>query len=168
MAKCDLCGGTGWYGDQGPGMAGNSEYQPCEQCRPCRAECYRCGTPRLSVCHCGMQMGPKAVNRTCSRCGYVFPTDKMIVITQQSCYGEVKQTIATTVERARRLAASKWRVSDYPLITYQGFIERSQCGAPLGDGAFHPRSPGRFNSCSLDPSDNNGLFEQNKGGACHE
>jgi hypothetical protein len=78
----------------------------------------------------------------------------MIVITQQSCYGEVKQTIATTVERARRLAASKWRVSDYPLITYQGFIERSQCGAPLGDGAFHPRSPGRFNSCSLDPSDN--------------
>lgn len=38
MAKCDLCGGTGWYGDQGPGMAGNSEYQPCEQCRPCRAE----------------------------------------------------------------------------------------------------------------------------------
>lgn len=78
----------------------------------------------------------------------------MIVITQQSCYGEVKQTIATTVERARRLAASKWRVSDYPLITYQGFIERSQCGAPLGDGAFHPRSPGRFNSCSLDPSEN--------------
>jgi hypothetical protein len=35
-------------------------------------------------------------------------------------------------------------------------IERSRRGAPLGDGAFHPRSPSRFESCSLDPSANAG------------
>jgi len=30
--KCELCNDTGWYGDNGPGIAGNREYIPCE-CR---------------------------------------------------------------------------------------------------------------------------------------
>jgi hypothetical protein len=28
---------------------------------------FRCGTPRWTVCHCGMQM---LLNQTCSVCGY--------------------------------------------------------------------------------------------------
>jgi hypothetical protein len=32
--KCDTCGGTGWYGDNGPGIRGNREYQPCDVCKP--------------------------------------------------------------------------------------------------------------------------------------
>ena len=28
--KCELCHDTGWYGDSGPGIKGNSEYQRCE------------------------------------------------------------------------------------------------------------------------------------------
>lgn len=31
---CDLCKDTGWYGDNGPGIKGNDEYQKCE----CRIE----------------------------------------------------------------------------------------------------------------------------------
>jgi hypothetical protein len=27
---CDLCRDTGFYGDNGAGMRGNREYQPCE------------------------------------------------------------------------------------------------------------------------------------------
>jgi len=27
---CELCNGTGYYGDNGPGKKGNSEWQPCE------------------------------------------------------------------------------------------------------------------------------------------
>ena len=27
---CEDCQGTGWYGDQGPGIKGNREYVPCE------------------------------------------------------------------------------------------------------------------------------------------
>ena len=30
--RCEQCHDTGWYGDNGPGMAGNREYMPCE-CR---------------------------------------------------------------------------------------------------------------------------------------
>lgn len=29
---CDVCADTGWYGDNGPGIKGNSEYQPCDHC----------------------------------------------------------------------------------------------------------------------------------------
>ena len=28
--KCELCYDTGWYGDNGPGIKGNKEYQRCE------------------------------------------------------------------------------------------------------------------------------------------
>jgi len=28
--KCKLCRDTGWYGDNGPGIKGNNEYQRCE------------------------------------------------------------------------------------------------------------------------------------------
>jgi hypothetical protein len=28
--KCDLCNGSGYYGDTGPGKKGNAEWQPCE------------------------------------------------------------------------------------------------------------------------------------------
>jgi hypothetical protein len=28
--KCEQCHDTGWYGDNGPGIKGNREYQPCE------------------------------------------------------------------------------------------------------------------------------------------
>lgn len=31
---CELCQGTGYYGDNGPGTRGNREYQPCDACRP--------------------------------------------------------------------------------------------------------------------------------------
>ena len=30
--RCDACNGTGWYGDNGPGIAGNREYMPCDYC----------------------------------------------------------------------------------------------------------------------------------------
>ena len=40
---CELCKGTGWYGDNGPGIKGNREYIPCE-CRAKKpAQCPRCG-----------------------------------------------------------------------------------------------------------------------------
>jgi len=29
---CEACHGTGYYGDNGPGIKGNREYQPCDQC----------------------------------------------------------------------------------------------------------------------------------------
>ena len=32
--KCETCHDTGWYGDNGPGIKGNNEYQRCE----CMAE----------------------------------------------------------------------------------------------------------------------------------
>jgi hypothetical protein len=32
-ARCEVCDGTGFYGDNGPGVRGNREYQPCDQCR---------------------------------------------------------------------------------------------------------------------------------------
>ncbi len=32
--NCDLCEGTGFYGDNGPGIRGNLEYVPCEKCNP--------------------------------------------------------------------------------------------------------------------------------------
>jgi hypothetical protein len=28
--KCEDCRGTGWYGDNGPGIIGNSEFHECE------------------------------------------------------------------------------------------------------------------------------------------
>ena len=31
-ADCEMCNGTGWYGDNGPGIKGNREYHECE-CR---------------------------------------------------------------------------------------------------------------------------------------
>jgi hypothetical protein len=30
--NCEYCRGTGWYGDHGPGIKGNSEYMPCDMC----------------------------------------------------------------------------------------------------------------------------------------
>ena len=32
--QCELCAGTGWYGDRGPGRGGNAESVLCEKCRP--------------------------------------------------------------------------------------------------------------------------------------
>ena len=33
--KCETCQDTGWYGDNGPGIKGNNEYQRCEcKCTP--------------------------------------------------------------------------------------------------------------------------------------
>lgn len=34
--NCELCKGSGWYGDNGPGIRGNREYVPCENCNPNR------------------------------------------------------------------------------------------------------------------------------------
>lgn len=31
---CDHCNDTGYYGDNGPGISGNKEYQPCDMCYP--------------------------------------------------------------------------------------------------------------------------------------
>jgi len=31
--KCEYCKGTGYYGDNGPGIEGNEEYHECEQCK---------------------------------------------------------------------------------------------------------------------------------------
>ena len=30
--KCEVCRDTGWYGDNGPGIKGNTEYHRCDQC----------------------------------------------------------------------------------------------------------------------------------------
>lgn len=32
--NCELCKGTGYYGDNGPGVRGNREYMNCEVCNP--------------------------------------------------------------------------------------------------------------------------------------
>jgi hypothetical protein len=32
--NCELCAGSGWYGDNGPGIKGNREYVPCERRNP--------------------------------------------------------------------------------------------------------------------------------------
>lgn len=32
--RCEICHDTGYYGDNGPGIRGNSEYCPCDQCDP--------------------------------------------------------------------------------------------------------------------------------------
>jgi len=37
---CEICKGTGWYGDNGPGIKGNREYLPCE-CRSVQREEYQ-------------------------------------------------------------------------------------------------------------------------------
>ena len=31
---CEACADTGWYGDNGPGIKGNRECHPCDQCMP--------------------------------------------------------------------------------------------------------------------------------------
>jgi hypothetical protein len=47
--NCEVCMGTGYYGDNGPGIKGNGEYQPCDQCNTPRggevgdAPCQVCG-----------------------------------------------------------------------------------------------------------------------------
>jgi len=53
MSKCEQCAGTGYYGDNGPGVEGNAEYHLCEACvlttgkgnrqyKLCK--CNKCGT----------------------------------------------------------------------------------------------------------------------------
>jgi hypothetical protein len=32
MPECEYCDDTGYYGDNGPGIDGNTEYHPCDQC----------------------------------------------------------------------------------------------------------------------------------------
>jgi len=32
--QCGFCRGTGFYGDNGPGIAGNNEYHECDHCGP--------------------------------------------------------------------------------------------------------------------------------------
>ena len=41
---CEWCHDTGWYGDNGPGIEGNTEYLPCD-----------CGAVRIpeDTCTCG-------------------------------------------------------------------------------------------------------------------
>jgi protein gp37 len=48
-ANCDECAGTGYYGDNGPGIVGNREYQPCDT-----------EVPRIHWVICGGESGPKA------------------------------------------------------------------------------------------------------------
>jgi hypothetical protein len=31
--KCEVCCDTGYYGDNGPGIKGNTEYHPCDICQ---------------------------------------------------------------------------------------------------------------------------------------
>ena len=49
--KCEVCRDTGWYGDNGPGLRGNREYHPCDQCPDLRAKAemeqdVECTSPR--------------------------------------------------------------------------------------------------------------------------
>jgi predicted Zn-ribbon and HTH transcriptional regulator len=53
MNKCEDCNGTGWYGDNGPGIAGNNEYRKCEcggwlESRPTINKCPSCKS--LNIC----------------------------------------------------------------------------------------------------------------------
>ncbi len=49
--KCELCNGTKFYGNNGPGRRGNREYVRCEICNPDDAP------PASKMCHnCGRQM----------------------------------------------------------------------------------------------------------------
>ena len=42
MSKCEFCDDTGYYGDNGPGIAGNTEWHPCDECEadPTKCECF--------------------------------------------------------------------------------------------------------------------------------
>jgi hypothetical protein len=40
MKKCEFCNGSGWYGDNGPGIRGNREYVPCG-CLPIERKNYK-------------------------------------------------------------------------------------------------------------------------------
>jgi hypothetical protein len=45
--RCEYCHDTGWYGNNGPGMRGNSEYHPCDMCKaPQQPERCACTTSR--------------------------------------------------------------------------------------------------------------------------
>lgn len=44
---CELCRDTGWYGDNGPGIRGNTEYVPCD----CKRAGYRIATFGDTVTH---------------------------------------------------------------------------------------------------------------------
>jgi hypothetical protein len=58
METCDDCAGTGWYGDNGPGVAGNSEFVRCD-----------CGaSEKCSIgCHPYIVIGGVAWCRLCNR-----------------------------------------------------------------------------------------------------
>lgn len=45
--KCETCYDTGYYGDNGPGIKGNKEYQPCDVCKPPRKNQLITDTERL-------------------------------------------------------------------------------------------------------------------------
>jgi len=42
MSECELCEGLGWYGDNGPGILGNSEFVQCDcgVTDMCKAGCH--------------------------------------------------------------------------------------------------------------------------------
>jgi hypothetical protein len=58
METCDDCAGTGWYGDNGPGVVGNSEFVRCD-----------CGTgEKCGIgCHPYIVIGGVAWCRLCNR-----------------------------------------------------------------------------------------------------
>ena len=58
METCDDCAGTGWYGDNGPGVVGNSEFVRCD-----------CGaSEKCSIgCHPYIVIGGVAWCRFCNR-----------------------------------------------------------------------------------------------------
>jgi len=41
--KCEYCNDTGYYGDNGPGIVGNGEYHPCDECDADPSKC-KCQT----------------------------------------------------------------------------------------------------------------------------
>ena len=49
--NCELCNGSGWYGDNGPGRRGNREYVPCEECNPNIIESIRSKNKERRVSH---------------------------------------------------------------------------------------------------------------------
>lgn len=64
--KCELCNNTGWYGDNGPGIKGNQEYNPCE----CKDAGYRLAmygdTATHAICRCGVIAKIDDDNHICS------------------------------------------------------------------------------------------------------
>jgi len=49
--ECEYCNGTGYYGDNGPGITGNTEFMECDYCHPSQPKKLPYTARRLEASH---------------------------------------------------------------------------------------------------------------------